>query len=111
AEVVDGGPADVAALQNADRLVYGGALPHVFVKQRQHLVLALGEVLLCIVATLLEEHDVASRFGQLLGDHRAAVAGPDDAYLGGQGQIAANAITGRNHVGSTRRGRTTRGPW
>ena len=96
AEVVHRRAADVAALQDDDRLVDRRALPHVLVEQRHHLVFALGEVVLGVVAALLEHDDVAPGLGELLGDHRAAGAGADDADLGRQ-------LRGRRRRSSNRR--------
>ena len=76
-----GGSADTAALQNRNRTVVCRAHAAVLEQQGQHVVLALVEILACVVAALLEHHDVASGRRELRGHDRAACARPDHAHL------------------------------
>ena len=79
--VVDAGPADVVAVGQRDRAVVARVQPATPVDLREHVRLALIEVLLRIVSAPLDDDHVVPALRQRQGQGRAPAAAADDHHV------------------------------
>ena len=84
--------ADRASLQDRDGQIGGRPVPAVLVQPRIGGRLLHVELVLAVVAALLEHHHARPRLREARGDDRAAGPAPDDADVGREEQVLAHLV-------------------